>query len=36
MLALLGPGRPGHLIAVRGSRPMVIETALPPRIERFA
>jgi ATP-dependent helicase Lhr and Lhr-like helicase len=36
MRALLGPGRPGRLIAVRGSRPMVIETALPPLIERFA
>jgi ATP-dependent Lhr-like helicase len=36
MLALLGPGRPGHLIAVRGSRPTAIETALPPYIECFA
>jgi hypothetical protein len=36
MLALLGPSRQGHLIAVRAPRRILIETALPPRIERFA
>jgi ATP-dependent helicase Lhr and Lhr-like helicase len=36
MLALLGPSRQGHLIAVCAPRRILIETALPPRIERFA
>jgi hypothetical protein len=36
MLALLGPSRQGHLIAVRAPRRILIETALPPHIERFA
>src|SRR5580704_1200044 len=36
MLALLGPERPGRLIAVRAPRRILIETALPPHVERFA
>jgi len=36
MMALLGPSRQGRLIAVRAPRRILIETALPPRIERFA
>lgn len=36
MSVLLGPRRTGRLIAVRPARPMVIETALPPQVERFA
>jgi ATP-dependent Lhr-like helicase len=36
MLTLLGPSRKGHLIEVRAPRHILIETALPPHIERFA
>jgi ATP-dependent helicase Lhr and Lhr-like helicase len=36
MLGLLGPSREGHLIAVSGGRRIVLNTALPPQVERFA